>query len=458
MVTKRPRSPGRALIPNPFIKKRNLEWALDVPDDDAQPTHRQAADDDDDDDDDAAQPTPPTAAAIESGSATITNHAAHFSAVLAGAALDPWPRAAPRLPVAAYAALYASCLGAPSGAHFVVHQHDHPVAGTHYDLRLQINGASSASWAVMYGLPGDPGSARLGRNATETRVHCLWNHLVETASRATGSLLIWDTGTYEVLGRRSKSAPEVDPDSERSEDGAEDGRTEQEKLRDAFAERKIWVRLHGGRLPRGYTLNLRLTKEEDREGREKASRSASRAAPQRRRRRMIYKQEVIVETSEETDSSSSGKEEEEELDDDVLDAREEVSEEESIPLTGPANMSQAMRQEIEEREDAQVRATNAYPGAENTIGSVHQRRWYLSMDRAASGFVKRRRGGGVKKLCWELEDERPPGEDGHLTYPFYVRGPEVERSLITGRLGSDVLRDEGVVDFVGRKGWRPVLR
>ncbi|KAG7132378.1 hypothetical protein HYQ45_009249 [Verticillium longisporum] len=458
MATKRPRSPGQALIPNPFIKKRNLEWALNVPEDAAQATHRQAADDSDDDD--AAQPPPPTAAAIESGSATIANHAAHFSAVLAGAALDPWPRGAPRLPTAAFAALYASCLGAPSGAHFVVHQHDHPVAGTHYDLRLQINGASSASWAVMYGLPGDAGSARLGRNATETRVHCLWNHLVETASRATGSLLVWDTGTYEVLGRRSKSAPEVDPESERSEDEAEaeDGRTEQEKLRDAFAERKIRVRLHGARLPRGYTLNLRLTKEEDREGREKASRSASRAAPQRRRRRMVQKQDVIVETSEEADSSSSEKEEEEELDDAVLEAKEEVPEEESNPLAGPANMSQAMRQEIEELEDAQVRATNAYPGAENTIGSVHQRRWYLSMDRAASGFVKKRRRGGTKKLRWELEDEQTPGEDGRLTYPFHVRGPEVERSLITGRLGSDVLRDEGVVDFVGRKGWRPVLR
>ncbi|KAG7137342.1 hypothetical protein HYQ45_005305 [Verticillium longisporum] len=401
MATKRPRSPGQALIPNPFIKKRNLEWALNVPDDVAQATRRQAADGDDDDDDDddddndddnAARPTPPPAAAIESGSATITNHAAHFSAVLAGAALDPWPRAAPRLPVAAYAALYASCLGAPRGAHFVVHQHDHPVAGTHYDLRLQINGSSSASWAVMYGLPGDAASARLGRNATETRVHCLWNHLVETASRATGSLLVWDTGTYEVLGRRSKFAPEVDPDSERSEDEAEDGRTEQEKLRDAFAERKI------------------------------------------------------------------REEEEEELDDAVLEAREEVPGEESKPLTGPANMSQAMRQEIEELEDAQVRATNAYPGAENTICSVHQRRWYLSMDRAASGFVKKRRGGGTKKPRWEPENEQPPGEDGRLTYPFYVRGHEVERSLITGRLGSDVLRDEGVVDFVGRKGWRPVLR
>jgi hypothetical protein len=26
----------------------------------------------------------------------------------------------------------------------------------------------------MYGLPGDPNSQRLNRNATETRIHCLW--------------------------------------------------------------------------------------------------------------------------------------------------------------------------------------------------------------------------------------------------------------------------------------------
>jgi hypothetical protein len=42
--------------------------------------------------------------------------------------------------------------------------------------------------------------------------------------------------------------------------------------------------------------------------------------------------------------------------------------------------------------------------------------------------------------------------------PFYVRGPEVERSVVTGRRGQDVLEDEGVEGFIGRKGWRAVLR
>lgn len=66
----------------------------------------------------------------------------------------------------------------PHGHHFVIHQHDHPVAGLHYDLRLQISESSSVSFAIMYGLPGNPNSKRLNRNATEARVHNLWVRLL----------------------------------------------------------------------------------------------------------------------------------------------------------------------------------------------------------------------------------------------------------------------------------------
>lgn len=40
---------------------------------------------------------------------------------------------------------------------------------------------------------------------------------------------------------------------------------------------------------------------------------------------------------------------------------------------------------------------------------------------------------------------------------FVVRGREVERSVVTGRTGEEVLRDEGVEGFVGRGGWRGVV-
>ena len=40
---------------------------------------------------------------------------------------------------------------------------------------------------------------------------------------------------------------------------------------------------------------------------------------------------------------------------------------------------------------------------------------------------------------------------------FFVRGRDVERSVVTGRTADEVMVDEGVEGFVGRKGWRAVL-
>ena len=98
-----------------------------------------------------------------------------------------------------------------------------------------------------------------------------------------------------------------------------------------------------------------------------------------------------------------------------------------------------------------MRRNNAYAGSINSIGSVHQRTWYLSLDRESSGFEKEKSSGGTS---WERSrrGNKLLGFD-----PFYVRGRDVERSVITGRLGADVLHDEGVEGYIGRSGWRPVL-
>ena len=40
--------------------------------------------------------------------------------------------------------------------------------------------------------------------------------------------------------------------------------------------------------------------------------------------------------------------------------------------------------------------------------------------------------------------------------PFYVMGKEFERSVVTGRTADEVMAEERVQYFVGRKGWRPV--
>ncbi|KAH8905985.1 hypothetical protein BR93DRAFT_979126 [Coniochaeta sp. PMI_546] len=439
------------LLPNPFIKKRNQDWDISPP-----PLKRKRQ----------LEPSPPTttpnqpqpigpshlstSAAIEAGRVQITDHLAHFTDLLSSHVLHPFPADLPRLPVPSYSSLFASNANNPRGAHFVIHQHDHPIAGTHYDLRLQINGTSSASWAIMKGLPGDPNSPRLGRNATETRIHCLWNHLIETGSRETGSLLVWDMGVYEVLPSREeeemkRKGVETESEGESQEQRREkvDGLTQQEKFARAFKERKIRLRLHGTRLPKGYTVHMRLSVEDDVEGRAKALRNVKFGPKSRRRRRGSRK---------DPDGPETSGSEEEEYNDGVSTIGGDY---ESHMGEGEDGLS-AMEREILELEDAMVRRTNAYPGADNTIGSVHQRRWFLSLDRAGSDFVKQRQNG---KISWVKDVDRPPEgpEDNRWTFPFYVRGSEVERSVVTGRLGDEILKDEGVTDFVHRKGWRPIL-
>lgn len=114
----------------------------------------------------------PSLAAIEAGEVQVNDHLSVFSSRLLKAT-RPLQPGIPRLSHADWVDLYLRNQH-PHGRHFVIHQHDHPVAGPHYDLRLQISKTSSVSWAIMYGLPGDPNSRKLNRNATETRVHCLW--------------------------------------------------------------------------------------------------------------------------------------------------------------------------------------------------------------------------------------------------------------------------------------------
>lgn len=121
-----------------------------------------------------AADSPPNLASIEAGKVQITDHLKTFSSRLRECSRPQSTQGvSPRLPIADWVELYQRNHH-PQGRHFVVHQHDHPIAGPHYDLRLQFSGTSSVSWSIMYGLPGDPNSQRLNRNATETRVHCLW--------------------------------------------------------------------------------------------------------------------------------------------------------------------------------------------------------------------------------------------------------------------------------------------
>lgn len=494
---KRPLSPP-VLIPNPFIKKRNLAWSLESPSSSQDPhsatsssllptssasapatittatasTSAPLADNTAAASTDiltstaisppaapARRPTAGTTAEIESGAVQISDHLAQFTSLLCSH-LRPTSAPIPRLSISDYSSLYQRCAGSQSGAHFVIHQHDHPVAGTHYDLRLQINETSSVSWAIMYGLPGDANSSRLNRNATETRIHSLWNHLIETASAETGSLIIWDTGTYSVLPRRSKHAPPEDPSSppgsphsSSSSNSKQHTPTAQSLLHAAFQNRKIRLRLHGTKLPDPYVINIRLTKTEDAAGRSRSSKT-----PRTRRRGRTTKSRPADPES----TSSDSDEYENDMEESATDEPQARAGTNDTP-----SLSEA-RRKLQQEEDAQVRLNNAYVGASNTIGSVYQRRWYLSLDRRACGFTEKKRHG---RSVWEklLPDTAPkdPSDDleadveessCRLSFPFYVCGPQFEQSVVTGRLGEEVLRDEGVTTFVPRKGWTPVMK
>lgn len=133
----------------------------------------------------------PDLVAIEAGKIEVTDHLMIYSKSLGKYIRRiPETQRLPRLAMSGWRDLYTRN-DKPEGHHFVIHQHDHPLAGPHYDLRLQFSETSSVSWSVMYGLPGDPNSQRPNRNATETRVHSLW-------VRGTGSIFFYNADSFVV--------------------------------------------------------------------------------------------------------------------------------------------------------------------------------------------------------------------------------------------------------------------
>lgn len=257
--------------------------------------------------------------------------------------------------------------------------------------------------------------------AIETRVHNIWNHLIESASHATGSLLIWDIGEYEVVPRREKQERTTDDElSDVEMERPESSTSESEKLFRAFQSRHIRLRLHGTKLPKDYTIALRLPSANNR--------SAQPKKPTRKRRRLDpakTPKDAIL-----TDSDSDEQQRKARSDVETKD----VEAEEGDLAAGIAS---------EDEEDAAIRENNAYTGSSNTIGSVHQRHWFLTLDRSSSGLSKVRNGPDAGRWVGKWE-------------PFFVYGRDFERSVVTGRLADDIMADEGVEKFIGRKMWRPI--
>lgn len=91
----------------------------------------------------------PSIAAIEAGKARIGDHLAYFAtrlSTLSRPTID-----LPRLALRDFQSLYKRHQHA-HGNHFTVHQHEHPISGLHFDLRIQFSETSTISFAIPYGL------------------------------------------------------------------------------------------------------------------------------------------------------------------------------------------------------------------------------------------------------------------------------------------------------------------
>lgn len=266
--------------------------------------------------------------------------------------------------------------------------------------------------------------------AIETRVHNLWNNLIESASHATGSLIIWDTGEYEVLPYRQPVEARTTDDelSDADSDVEVNTQTNSEMLCAGFQERHLRLRLHGTRLPKGYTISLRLPSANDR--------NTQPRKPLRKRRR-LEPSKISRRVPQSTDSEN----ESEPLTTTVPGVGIPQPEDDNSNTSTEAKEA-ALASEAED-EDAVIRSNNAYTGATNTIGSIHQRHWFLTLDRVNTGFHKSR--SGPDRGRWIGGSEH-----------FVVRGREVERSVVSGRSADEVMADADIKAFQGRKMWRPI--
>ncbi|MQA95722.1 MAG: DNA ligase [Streptosporangiales bacterium] len=123
---------------------------------------------------------------------------------------------------------------------FVIQHHE--ASTDHYDLRLEVGGVLK-SWAVPKGPSTDPSDKRL---AMPTEDHPMdyrdFEGTISAGEYGAGTVLVWDTGTYENRTRHK---------------GAE------QSMSDGLERGHVSVWLHGEKLTGGYALTrFRTGKDE----------------------------------------------------------------------------------------------------------------------------------------------------------------------------------------------------
>lgn len=113
---------------------------------------------------------------------------------------------------------------------FVIQRHD--ASSLHFDFRLEVDGVLK-SWAVPKGPSPDPREKRL---ATPTEDHPMeyadYEGVIAEGEYGAGSVIVWDTGTYENLSERKGEELSMD---EALEDGHVKVLLHGEKLNGAYA-------------------------------------------------------------------------------------------------------------------------------------------------------------------------------------------------------------------------------
>jgi len=91
-----------------------------------------------------------------------------------------------------------SKVSAPAGDFFCVQRHH--ATRLHYDFRLEINGAL-ASWAVPKGPSLNPADKRLAMHVEDHPLdYGNFEGNIPAGNYGAGSVMLWDRGTYELLG------------------------------------------------------------------------------------------------------------------------------------------------------------------------------------------------------------------------------------------------------------------